>query len=421
MQAGETTVSGKKRVGVFHPGTQHSWQTARALQDSGMLGWYASSIFYVPERWPYRIERWLPEKLSRKAHAEFMRFYHPALDPRFVHTFGVDHWAMRVAARLGYPDLAKNISRRDERTFGRATRKMMQRDPVDAVWGYDLCSLETFAEAEKRGVKRILDRTIGHPRAFNRIISEVHAQYGEYFITDNFLVKENIVERADEEHAKADLILVGSEFCKSTMADCAVPGAREKTKVVNYCFDDNFFMRPQEPRRRKPGEPLKFLFLGQAGPRKGIHLALKVFDRIPKSAATLTIVGKLQVPKDVFARHADRVVTHNVVPRAQVAGFMAAADCLIFPSYFEGSAISLYEAAAMGLPSICSRNTGFDSGADFGLTMSELTEDELYRCVMSVIEHPEQLDAWLENTPSTVASATFAAYSERVREVVQNV
>ena len=26
------------RVGVFHPGTQHSWQTALAFQEAGALG-----------------------------------------------------------------------------------------------------------------------------------------------------------------------------------------------------------------------------------------------------------------------------------------------------------------------------------------------------------------------------------------------
>ena len=44
------------RIGVFHPGTQHSWQTALAFQEAGMLGWYATSAFYDPARWPYRLE-----------------------------------------------------------------------------------------------------------------------------------------------------------------------------------------------------------------------------------------------------------------------------------------------------------------------------------------------------------------------------
>jgi hypothetical protein len=36
------------KVGVFHPGTQHSWQTALAFQEAGTLAWFATSIFYDP-------------------------------------------------------------------------------------------------------------------------------------------------------------------------------------------------------------------------------------------------------------------------------------------------------------------------------------------------------------------------------------
>ena len=48
------------KVAVFHPGTQHSWQTAFALQQLGRLQWYATSIFYKPDSLPYLLER-LPE------------------------------------------------------------------------------------------------------------------------------------------------------------------------------------------------------------------------------------------------------------------------------------------------------------------------------------------------------------------------
>ena len=54
------------QIVVAHPGTQHSWQTAYALQQLGRLKFYATSIFYQPERWPYRIERYLPAPLKRR-------------------------------------------------------------------------------------------------------------------------------------------------------------------------------------------------------------------------------------------------------------------------------------------------------------------------------------------------------------------
>ena len=77
------------QIGVFHPGTQHSWQTALALQQLGRLEWYATSIFYQPDLWPYRLERLLPGRLGDRLHREFSRFSQPALDPRLVRTSGM--------------------------------------------------------------------------------------------------------------------------------------------------------------------------------------------------------------------------------------------------------------------------------------------------------------------------------------------
>jgi hypothetical protein len=61
------------RVGVFHPGSQHSLETALAFQESGELAWHATSAYYDPARWPYRIERLVPASLAARLNREFCR------------------------------------------------------------------------------------------------------------------------------------------------------------------------------------------------------------------------------------------------------------------------------------------------------------------------------------------------------------
>ena len=95
------------QVAVFHPGTQHSWQTATALQQLGRLEFFATSIFHQPERWPYRLERLAPGALGARLRREFGRFSHPALDPALVRTAGLAEWMERLAARAGWPALAR--------------------------------------------------------------------------------------------------------------------------------------------------------------------------------------------------------------------------------------------------------------------------------------------------------------------------
>ena len=95
------------RAVVFHPGTQHSWQTALALQQLGRLAWYGTSIFYDPDRWPYRIERYLPGRLRERVHGEFLRFNHPGLDRSLVRTGGSAEWLERIANRARLRKLAR--------------------------------------------------------------------------------------------------------------------------------------------------------------------------------------------------------------------------------------------------------------------------------------------------------------------------
>lgn len=408
-------MSSRRGVGVFHPGVQHSWQTARALQDTGDLAWYATSIFWVKDRAPYKLVPYLPPALRGRVEAELRRFYHPKLDPARVRTFDGLEWVMRLTNRLGWQAVTAWLIRRSTEAFVAPMGRLMQREPVRAVWGYDLSCVEVFEKARQLGVKRILDRTIGHPAAFNAIMDEVYDAYPEFFTSKNYHIPDAIIELADREHEQADVILVGSPFAGSTLDFGGRKFDKSKLRVVPYCFDDVFF-NGGRVRQRRPGEPVRFLFTGQAGMRKGIHLLLKVFDRIPKSAATLTIIGQLQVPKDLFAAYADRLEYYPAVPRPDVARFMREADFLVFPSYFEGGGIVLYEAMAMGMGIVQSKNADVVF-ADSPLLMNELSEDELYRCVMTAIEDRDILERESARGLTKATDYTYEAYRKRVAAV----
>jgi len=99
------------QVAVFHPGTQHSWQTAYALQQLERLEWYATSIFYKPDSLPYLLER-LPGPLGRRLGHEFSRFRHQGLDPQQVRTAGLAEWLERIVSRLGMRGAARRCSSR---------------------------------------------------------------------------------------------------------------------------------------------------------------------------------------------------------------------------------------------------------------------------------------------------------------------
>ena len=399
------------RIAVFHPGTQHSWQTASALQQLGRLQFYATSIFHQPDRWPYRIERYLPAGLAARVGREFGRFSHPALDPALVHTSGLAEWLERAAYRAGWRRLARRIDEIGNRRFATTLGSRLRSAEPFGLWGYSGSALDAFRIAKDRGRLCILDRTIGDWRVHNRILDSLHDEYAEFFPSSGYRVSQRDIDRDDEEYALADVILTGSRFAAETVRlSAAGRSIAAKLRVLNYCYDERLFASLPPPLPRPRDEPLRFLFLGQAGVRKGIHLVLKAFARIPASAAHLTIVGDLQLPAATWLHYADRADYRHTVPRSEVPALLADHDILLFPSYFEGAGIVLYEALAAGTALIQSRNAALAATEATGLTLDTLDEDTLYAAVMTAIDDRNRVDGWRTAAQTEARRYSFERY-----------
>ena len=410
------------KVAVFHPGTQHSWQTATALQDLGRLEFYATSIFYKPDAWPYRLERYVPAKLRNKLHAEFRRFEHPALNPALVRTVGLFEWIERIAGRAGLDKLAVKLDIMGNRRFSRFLEGEIRSNRPFALWGYNSSALESFQLARKLGRTCILDRTNGDFRIYNRIMDDVKDRYAPWFLPEQVRFADWIIERDDAEYAVSDLIVVGSEFARQTLIDaCPDKTVGDRTRVLNYCFDEKLFSTLPAPRPVARTGPVKFLFLGQLVPRKGIHLALEAIARLPRGQATLTLVGAMGIPPETFAKYADRVEFIPTVARADVPRIMAEHDVFLLPTYFEGAGIVLYEALAAGMALIQSRNAALAATPDTGIMMETIDTDTLHEAMLALIEDRDRLDHMRAHAQAEAEQYTFARYCNNIATMLADI
>lgn len=408
-------------VAVFHPGTQHSWQTAYALQQLQLLEWYATSIFYKPDDWPYRLERILPGPLAERLHQEFRRFEHSGLDPALVRTGGWAEWAERIAARGGLAKTAARIDRWGNQRFVAQITREIRSDRRFALWGYNGSSLSSFALAKQYGRTCILDRTNGDFAAYNAMMAQIEQAYGEWFLETQRAVPEETIADDRREYQLADTILVGSEFAAGTIRDSVPdPAIHAKLRVLNYCYDEALFASLPPPKAAGRDQPVRFLFMGLVIPRKGIHHVLEAIARIPASAAELTIVGNLQIPRDVFARYADRVTYRPTVARADVPAIMAAHDVLVLPSYFEGAGIVLYEALAAGCALIQSDRCAMAVTPETGLLLDQLDSQTLYAAMMSTIEDRDRLNGWRAAAQGEARNYSFARYRDNIAALLDD-
>jgi glycosyltransferase involved in cell wall biosynthesis len=405
------------RVGVFHPGTQHSWQSALGFQESGMLAWYATSMFYDPTRWPYKLERYVPQKTSRRLDREFRRRYYPALKPEMVRQFGWWEWSEVLSRRLGLQTVADRCNERGNKTFCKQVIRLIEREPVDVLWGFNSSSLEVFQWARKRGIICILDQTIGHPAAQNRVMFQEQERHPQFFINSYRPINQAWIERQDSEVTEADLVLVGSDFCARTMIENGCPS--EKVVIFHYGYDESLFPT-QQPRRPGPGKrPVHCLFAGEIGPRKGIAYLLQAFENIPADRVQLTLVGRLAIPQATFKKYEPRVRYVPQLPRNEVARFFTDSDCFVFPSLFEGSAIVLYEACGAGLGIIQTDRCGDGvRSSENGCVLKDISTQALTGAIESVAHDPGLCERWQTASWAIRKERTWADYRQRIVQLL---
>lgn len=410
------------QVAVFHPGTQHSWQTALALQQLGRLQWYATSIFHQPDRWPYRAEQLLPEFAASRLRAEFRRFSHPELDPALVRTGGWSEWAERVAGRAGLRSLARRIDSFGNRRFAGQLAKPISGPERFALWGYNGSAQVAFALGKQHGRPCILDRTNGDFRIYNAMMDNVAELYGDWFEPVERRIDPATIAADDAEYRLADTILVGSPFAAGTIRSAvADPAIQARIRVLNYCYDATHFGGLPAPVPIPRNQPVRFLFMGLAIPRKGIHLLLEAIARIPRGTAELTIVGDLQIPPRMFAPYADRVTHIPTVARADVPAIMAAHHVLVLPSYFEGAGIVLYEALAAGCALIQSDRCAPAVSDATGLLLDRLDSDAVHAAMVAAIEDRDRLDAWRAAAQPSAQAFSFGRYQANIAALLDEI
>jgi starch synthase len=160
---------------------------------------------------------------------------------------------------------------------------------------------------------------------------------------------DNLEARWTEELAHADYILAPSSLVRDTFINAGYASASILT--IPYGVDLERFSISRY-RASSTRQPLRVLYVGEIGQRKGISYLLDVARQLPKIRFVVRgwQMGSLRtaLPANVQLLPA----TTNIVDD------FAIADVLLFPSLYDGFGLVVLEALACGLPVITSSNAG---------------------------------------------------------------
>jgi glycosyltransferase involved in cell wall biosynthesis len=192
-------------------------------------------------------------------------------------------------------------------------------------------------------------------------------------------------QRFIQEYELADLIVVLSEK------------AAETFRSRGFSDDQLFYLpRGVDIERFRPGErPPKFraIFTGALIERKGIHHLLEAWYRLDLKEAELWLVGSVH---DEAKPHLKKYARDNI----KVIGFardlenyLRQSTIYVFPSQWEGSAKTVYEAAACGLPAITTREAGdvTRDGID-GIIVKPGDASGIADALKHLYDHPELVE-----------------------------
>lgn len=350
----------KPGVIVAHPNVQHSLQLAVALQKHELLEVYLTRLYASTRHSPFNHLERLPSTLRSRILHSLLTTYrrsHPELDAAKIEVIDpLITLAIIAARRLGLVSASQwdTLLRRSSQRFQRAAATIAVARHARALVCYDRFALHAFEALEDTGIARVLDMSIAHPAALREILLEERERFPQFerSLSVAGVTDDDFAQTVDEAML-ADLVLVGSEFVRDTCVSNGVPANR--IRVVPYGIDPNRFRSP--PRDVGNG-PLRVLFVGQIGQRKGITYLLDACRALGPAKIALKLCGTLIDGKEALADYDGHFEYVGYVPHSKIHELYLQSDIFVLPTLAEGLSQVCLEAMASGLPVITTTHSG---------------------------------------------------------------
>ncbi len=293
-------------------------------------------------------------------------------------------------------------------------RKLAGQPWPTAVYAFDTAAATLFEEARHHKCLCILEQTIA-PAGFEiEVLASSRERFPEWATPDDNSEdrrnsQQEIAFLQKQEWALADKILCGSSFLSRLLIEQGVPS--HKVQTLPYGYLGEAPTRPHEPN----GEgPLRVLFAGSIGLRKGVPSLVEA-ARLCGDMIHVTLAGSWESPADRLRDLPPNVTWAGPVPRSQMAALYQASDVFALPSLCEGSATVCYEATMHGLPLVLTENAGFPVDHRInGMVVPPDSPQELAKALRSLAADRDLLRSLSQSTWARRGEFSFEAYGRRL-------
>lgn len=401
---------------LSHPtGNANVRQAALAFEEAQML-----AEFWTCLGWE-KVPSFLPQSIAR----EVRRRTVPAGVAKRLRLRPWKEAARLLAARFGARSLVTPVDGAFcvDAVYRDLDRRVARRvadgaNGARGVYAYEDGARDTFEAAGRAGLSRIYELPIGYWKVARRLMEEEAEMEPDWGPPPGGRWESGEkLDRKDAELRLADRIVVASSFTRKTLEEADAGHCR--VDVIPYGCPPPADAPPGGSRKR--GGPLKALFVGSLGRRKGTAYLTRAIEMLGK-CATLTLIGS-KPPEE--CRALDQALQqHRWIPSLPHDGVleeMRRHDVLVFPSLFEGFGLVILEALAQGIPVIATPHTGapdvLTDGVD-GFIVRIRSAEAIAEKLELLHADPERLSAMRAAALGTATRNGWGTYRRRLVESV---
>ncbi|HST31708.1 MAG TPA: glycosyltransferase family 4 protein [Chthoniobacterales bacterium] len=244
--------------------------------------------------------------------------------------------------------------------------------------------LETLRVAKRKKIPSLIEIPTWHRGSQGADVRRQRPEARKNW-KSGFLLKP---ERFLEEYDLATLVVVLSEKAAESFRAANFPD--EKLFYLPRGVDVERFKPQSEPDGRAQPPIFRAIFSGALIERKGIHHLLEAWHRLNLQNAELWLLGSVHEEAKRYLKKFWRDNLRVLGFKPDLENYLNQGSVYVFPSRLEGSAKTIYEAAASGLPMITTREAGdvVRDGVE-GIIVQPGDVDAIAAAIEHLYRHPE--------------------------------
>lgn len=370
----------------------------------------------------YRDGNWTSRLLPQGVRNQYKRRTYPVPHP-LIHQHPFRETVRLVAAKVGLAPLAKHErgwASLDEvyRELDRKTAENLTDSEATHVHCYEDGALETFHEAQRRGIKKSYELPIAHWKTMRELLEQEAGRLPQWAPT--LIATEDSKEkltRKDEELSLADIVVVPSQFVLDSLPD----SIRSGKPCILAPFGTPTTDTEEIATDKRTVSKIRFLFAGAMGQRKGLGDVLKAFSEIQRTDVELVVMGSPMMDMKFYRQEFAGFLHEPPRPHADVLKLMQTCHVLVLPSIAEGRALVQQEAMSQSLALLVTPNAG---GADLvkegetGFLVPPADPGAIKEKIHWFADHPEKTAEMGANAQKHASSYTWKTYAESILKVL---